>query len=114
MDNYTQLLKTKEITLIDSGFNHKGGWEWLYPFQEYCVIKALKKGRFALFEDCGLGKTRQQITWAYEVQKFTGMPVIIFAPLAVVAQTINEGEKIGLPVMQLDIEANQQELSSGI
>ncbi len=109
---YQELLKTKEHHLIDSGFEHAGGWSWLYPFQQYCVIKALLKGRFSLFEDCGLGKTRQQITWAYEVQKFTGRPVIIFAPLAVVPQTINEGNKIGIEVSDYDCELYHDQLES--
>ena len=115
MSDYLQLLEKKIITLTDSGFDHNGGWEWLYPFQQYCVIKALKKGRFALFEDCGLGKTRQQITWAHEVVKFTGKPVIIFAPLAVVYQTIAEGVKIGVEVIELTpIEDNQLDLPAAV
>ncbi len=112
--NYNELLETKRITLTDSGFDHKGGWEWLYPFQQFCVIRALKKGRFALFEDCGLGKTRQQITWAYEVQRFTGKPVIIFAPLAVVPQTIQEGKLIGISVKEMNFEESQLELINGV
>jgi len=96
--NYNEFLKTKEKRVIDTGFEHSGKWDHLYPFQEYCVKTALKKGRYALFEDCGLGKTRQQITWANEVAKHTGKPVLILAPLAVVGQTIQEGEKIGIDV----------------
>jgi len=95
---YTQFLKTKEKRLIETGFEHSGGWGWLYPFQQYCVRIALKKGRYSLFEDCGLGKTRQQITWANEVVKYTNKPVLILAPLAVVGQTIAEGKRIGIDV----------------
>jgi DNA modification methylase len=98
--NYTEFLKTKEKRLIETGFEHSGGWEWLYPFQQHCVKLALKKGRYALFEDCGLGKTRQQITWANEVVKHTGKPVLILAPLAVVGQTIAEGNTIGIEVIE--------------
>ena len=98
--NYTEFLKTKEKRVIETGFDHAGGWEWLYPFQQYCVKLALKKGRYALFEDCGLGKTRQQITWANEVVKHTGKPVLILAPLAVVGQTIAEGNMIGIEVFE--------------
>ena len=35
-------------------------------------------------------KTFQQLEWADKVAKHTGKPVIIFAPLGVVGQTINE------------------------
>lgn len=93
---YQEFLKTKEKTHKDSGFEHPGGWAHLYPFQQFCVKMALKKGRFAMFEDCGLGKTRQQLVWAHEVVNYTNKPVIILAPLAVVGQTIKEGISIGI------------------
>lgn len=105
---YLELLKTKEFVLTPSGFDHVGGWEWLYPFQQYCVIQALKAGRFALFEDCGLGKTRQQLTWAYEVAKYTGGNVLILAPLAVVAQTKKEAALIGIDMSNIDITNYEQ------
>ncbi len=104
--DYLELLKTKEISLTDSGFDCNNEWEWLYPFQQYCTRLMLKKGRGALFEDCGLGKTRQQITWANEVVKYTSRPVIIFAPLAVVPQTIQEGKLIGIQVIDADEYCN--------
>ena len=103
---YEQFLQTKEKRIIETGFDHVGGWEWLYPFQQHCVQLALKKGRYALFEDCGLGKTRQQITWANEVVKHTNKPVLILAPLAVVGQTIQEGQKIGIEVKEYFLGAN--------
>lgn len=109
---YIELLQTKIKSISDSGFDHAGGWEWLYPFQQYCVIKALKKGRFALFEDCGLGKSRQQLTWAHEVVKFTRKPVIILAPLAVVPQTIEEGRRIGIEAIEYDVELYHDNLET--
>ena len=93
---YTDFLQAKIKKHIDSGFDCQNEWRHLYPFQSYCVRTALKKGRYAMFEDCGLGKTRQQITWAHEVVSFTNKPVIILAPLAVVPQTIQEGINIGI------------------
>jgi len=98
MTSYEQLISRKEYRRLETGFDVAGGWKHLSPFQQYCVKKALKAGRFALIEDCGLGKTRQQITWADEVAKHTGGPVLILAPLAVVEQTITEGKTIGLAV----------------
>src|ERR1700751_314392 len=93
-NNYCELLSTKQKQHIQSGFECNDQWDWLYPFQSHCVRKALKYGKFALFEDCGLGKTRQQITWAYEVVKYAKAPVLILAPLAIVGQTIKEGNSI--------------------
>ena len=70
----------------------------LYPFQRHVVRWALRKGRAALFEDCGLGKTIQQLEWARFITSHTGLPVLVFAPLAVGRQTAREGAKIDLPV----------------
>lgn len=79
---YIEFLKTKQTAVITSGFeigeekiNSK-----LFPFQKYCVKRALKAGRFALFEDCGLGKTIQQLEWADKVQN-TLISLCLFLPL---------------------------------
>lgn len=96
MKDYNEFLKTKEKTFISSGFdiNEDELNPMLFPFQKYAVKVALKKGRFALFEDCGLGKTAQQLEWAYQVYKHTGDKVLILAPLAVVEQT--KGKQLNL------------------
>jgi len=70
----------------------------LFDWQQAIVRWALKKGRCALFEDCGLGKTPQQLEWAKHVCAHTGGDVLIVAPLAVSAQTVREGEKFGVSV----------------
>lgn len=101
---YRQFLERKKQTIQDSGFRveEKDLNPILFPFQKYCVAKALKKGRYALFEDCGLGKTIQQLEWSRHIANHTNKPVLIIAPLAVVGQTIAEGEKFGYEVMELE------------
>lgn len=71
----------------------------LFPFQRDLVRWALRRGRCAIFANTGLGKTRMQIVWAHAVTKYTNMPVLILAPLAVAAQTSAEGDAIGMPVV---------------
>jgi len=98
--NYKEFLKTKEKQFTSSGFEisesdlHKD----LFDFQKYIVKTALYKGRFAIFADCGLGKTLMQLEWAHQVSMETNKPVLICAPLAVVQQTINEGKKFGIEI----------------
>ena len=101
---YRQFLERKKQTIQDSGFRveEKDLNPILFPFQKYCVTKALKKGRYALFEDCGLGKTIQQLEWSRHIANHTNKPVLIIAPLAVVGQTISEGEKFGYIVTELN------------
>ena len=70
----------------------------LFDWQAKIVQWALRRGRAALFEDCGLGKTAQQIEWARHVAEHSGRPVLILAPLAVADQTVREGMKFGVRV----------------
>lgn len=95
---YDKFLESKKKSFVESGFEPGILNGNLFDFQEYIVRIALKKGRFALFEDCGLGKTLQQLVWADEVLKHTQMPVLILAPLAIIQQTIDEGIRFGIVV----------------
>lgn len=70
----------------------------LFKFQRDIVRWALRLGKAALFEECGLGKTAQQLEWAKHVAAHTKGKVIILAPLAVAHQTIAEGVKFGITV----------------
>ncbi|HHV41337.1 MAG TPA: DEAD/DEAH box helicase [Clostridiaceae bacterium] len=82
-------LKHRGISVADSEIN-----PILYPFQRDIVRWSLRKGRSALFEDCGLGKTFQQLEWA----RLLGKRTLIIAPLSVAKQTVKEGRKIDIDV----------------
>lgn len=85
-----------------SQLGHEDGFEplwmpdFLYPFQRYLVDWSIRKGRAAIFADCGLGKTPMQLVWAENVVRHTNKPVLILAPLAVSFQIVSEGEKFGI------------------
>lgn len=98
--NYTEFLQKKVKAHIPTGFdiNEELLNANLFPFQNFIVKTALKHGRYAIFADCGLGKTLMQLEWANQVNKHTGKPVLILAPLAVSGQTIQEGKKFGIEV----------------
>lgn len=68
----------------------------LFDWQKVIVRWALFQGRSALFEDCGLGKTPQQLEWAMQVHRKTGGNIIILAPLAVAQQSKREADKFGI------------------
>ena len=76
MDKYIEFLKNKEVRITKTGFdiNDNDMNPFLFDFQKYCVKKALKVGRFALFENCGLGKTIQQLEWCLQVSKHINKP----------------------------------------
>ena len=98
--NYDEFLNKKKIKLVEFGFeiNENEINPMLFDFQKFCVKRALKAGKYALFADCGLGKTFQQIEWARLVSQKTNKPVLILAPLSVVYQTIEEGLKLGVEI----------------
>ena len=104
MNEYLKFLEGKQKTHVLSGFdvneNELNGY--MFPFQKFIVKRALKAGKYAIFADCGLGKTLMQLEWANQVNKQTGKHVLILAPLAVSGQTIKEGDKFGINVCKYD------------
>jgi DNA modification methylase len=68
----------------------------LFAWQDHIVRWALRRGTAALFADTGLGKTAMQLAWADAIATYTGARVLILAPLAVAAQTVGEGRRIGV------------------
>lgn len=103
--DYKEFLESKKKTYGYYGFEVKDSDlnENLFDFQRFIVKKALNKGRFAIFGDCGMGKTLMQLSWANAVFKHTGSKVIILAPLAVKGQTIDEAKKFGIDLLSFDI-----------
>ena len=95
---YNKFLETKRKTFLESGFEIDESElnSNLFDFQKFTVKTALSKGRFAIFADCGLGKTLMQLSWAEAVFNKTGKQVLILAPLAVVEQTKEEAVKFGI------------------
>lgn len=80
---YKEFLQAKVVIDKPSGFDVKQLNPALFDWQKDITGWALKRGRAALFEDCGLGKTPQQLEWACQVCEHTGGNVLILAPLAV-------------------------------
>lgn len=107
--NYEQFLNSKRIITTDSGFAPGAINQLLFPFQRDIVTWSLRKGKVAIFADCGLGKTPMQLEWADRVCKHTEGNVLILAPLAVARQTVREGEKFGITItpcrQQTDVRA---------
>lgn len=68
----------------------------LKPFQRAITTWALRRGRAAMFEGTGLGKTLQQLSWGRAVADEEDAPILILTPLAVAEQTVSEAEKFGI------------------
>lgn len=66
----------------------------LHEWQREAVAWAVRKGRCALFWDCGLGKTFAQVEWA----RHSAESALIVAPLSVARQTVREARRIDADV----------------
>ena len=95
---YNDFLRSKVLTAHDHGFDIDPTKlnPMLFDWQRAIVKWAIKKGQAALFEECGLGKTPQQLEWAHQVCLYTGGNVLILTPLAVAPQTQREALKFGI------------------
>jgi DNA modification methylase len=93
--DYDKFVAAKIRRHLPHGFEPSEIRAPLFDWQKHVVRWAVRQGRAALFEDCGLGKTLQQLEWAEQVSRHTGKPVLILTPLAVAHQTKHEAESFG-------------------
>ena len=108
VDEYAEFLLTKQKKLTQSGFDTDELNPHLFDFQRFIVKRALKAGKYAIFADCGLGKTLMQLSWAEAVARHMNGRVLILAPLAVRAQTIAEAERFGIDMSMIDVNNYEQ------
>jgi superfamily II DNA or RNA helicase len=98
MNTYEDFLKTKRVAAVSVGIDipaHRLS-AMLFDFQKEIVVWALRKGRAAIFADCGLGKSPMCLEWARIVCEHTRGDVLILTPLAVAQQMKREGRKFGI------------------
>jgi len=74
----------------------------LHDWQRRIVAWAVQRGRAALWETTGAGKTRQQIEWA----RLSGRRSLIVAPLAVCQQTVREAASLDMAVRYVRSDAD--------
>jgi len=99
MSSYESFIANKRKKLQPMGFDPVGELNSsLFDWQATIVDWAVRRGRAALFEECGLGKTLQQLAWAEQVVRYTNNPVVLHCPVGVRHQTKRESEKFGIGV----------------
>lgn len=77
---------------------------FLFDYQAYIVKQALYSKRYAVYADCGLGKTNCFLEFAKHVVYRTEGKVLILSPLQIIPQTLDEAKKFygdTLPIVQL-------------
>jgi hypothetical protein len=87
-DEYAKLLGVKQKTSrAGRKYNPLPG---LFDYQADIAKLAIQKRKYAIFADCGLGKTLMLLEFARQCAETTGGKVLIVSPLMVVEQTIDE------------------------
>jgi hypothetical protein len=107
MDAYQTFLASKAIYDPATGLQTFGTLpEVMFPFQRDITSWALRRGRAALFEGTGLGKSLQELAWADAVHRETGKDILHLAPLTVTSQMAREAEKFGIAARQVREQAD--------
>lgn len=101
-ESYEEFLRGKAEVSRPVGFEPGPTSSALFDWQADIVRWACRRGRAAIFADCGLGKTLMQLDWArlasdsFGPTVEDGRPSLVLAPLAVGAQTVAEGARFGI------------------
>ncbi len=96
MRTYSEFLESKYQYSGESGFAPLYLPDLLFDFQRHLIDWSLRRGRSAIFADCGLGKTLMQLVWSENVVRHTNGRVLILTPIAVGRQTVAEADKFGI------------------
>ncbi len=94
--SYAAFLEKKLATIAPEGVQAGELHPMLHDWQAEIVRWACATSRAAIWADTGLGKTVMQLEWARVMDE--GGLALVVAPLAVCAQTVREGGKLGLDV----------------
>jgi hypothetical protein len=93
---YHEFIHRKSQVTDGDGFDPVFMPDEAFGFQRFILQWSLKRGRAAIFADCGLGKSLMELTWAENMYRHTNKPVLLLTPLAVANQMAQEAEKFGI------------------
>jgi len=95
-ETYDSFLESKSQLGGEHGFAPTWMPDFLFDFQASLIEWATRKGRSAIFADCGLGKTIIELVWSENVCRHSGGNVLLLTPLAVTHQIKAEAERFGV------------------
>jgi hypothetical protein len=96
--DYDDFLTSKRIVAAPAGFDvPPSDLSSAMRDDQHAVTRwAIQRGKAAIWADCGLGKTFDELVWASLVARETKRPILILAPSAVSRQTVEEARKFGI------------------
>lgn len=96
MTGYAEFLDRKAQLEGNHGFDPLRLPSFLFDFQADITAWALRKGRAAVFADCGLGKTAIELIWSDNIVRKTKGNVLLLTPLAVTHQIAADAQKFDI------------------
>ena len=112
---YQKFLESKRQVVNKDGFDVSDSdlSETLFDFQKHIVKKAIKAAKYAIFSECGTGKTIMQLECAKLVSERCNKPFLTLANLGVSQQTKNEADKFGYKCERIDKKTDLSKLPAG-
>lgn len=98
--DYQTFLRGKGQLGGDHGFAPLWLPDFLHGFQAHLDDWAIRRGRAAIYADCGMGKTPMFLVWAENCVRHTNRPALAVTTLGDSAQTISEAEKFGVEAVR--------------
>jgi len=99
-DEYADLIGMKPARSRRKQYQPREG---LFDYQRDIVKLAISRKRFAIFADCGLGKTFMLLEFARHAAAVQDKPILIVSPLMVVKQTAQEAANFYGDDLPIDI-----------
>lgn len=99
-DEYADLIGMKPAKSRKKQYAPRDG---LFDYQRDIVKLAISRKRFAIFADCGLGKTFMLLEFARHAAAVQDKPILIVSPLMVVNQTAQEAANFYGSDLPIDI-----------
>ena len=88
--DYTKFLDSKTMAFEGAGLESELTHAKLLDYQRAIGEWALKKGKSAIFADCGLGKSFMSMAVLDAIAKHTNKPVLLITPLQILNQFVEE------------------------
>ncbi len=116
MDSYRDFLARKHVRSESTGVRIKPEFlnPSLFDWQREVVAWELLRGRGGMYEDCGLGKSVQELAWADAlIRGGHAKRILILCPLCVAPQFVGEAEKFAIET-DVRVCREQSQVDSGI
>lgn len=102
MTDYAAFLDRKTHLADAGGFEPTFLPARLKPHARHLTEWAVRRGRAAIFAECGLMKSSMELCWCENAVRHTNRPALLLTPLAVGRQMVREANAYGVEAVRID------------